>query len=143
VVITCPFCLIGAGDVDRELVAYRTRRIFVLPVPWQRTNNLGHCLILPTMHVTSLHAASPDLLTELFDVVSQVTAAVRDAFGAPGSMVLQNNNVPDQTLFHLHVHVIPRSPGDGFTLPDNTKLQIPFAVRAQQAAQLREILRGY
>ncbi|MEW9549717.1 HIT family protein [Nonomuraea sp. NPDC050783] len=136
----CPFCLIGAGDVDRELVAYRTSNVFVLPVPSQRPKNLGHCLVLPTMHVTSLHTAAPDLVAELFDVVGRVTAAARKAFGAPGSMILQNDNIPGQTLFHLHVHVIPRSPGDGFVLQDPAKLEIPLAIRAQQAVQLRKAL---
>ncbi|WP_425571000.1 HIT family protein [Planotetraspora kaengkrachanensis] len=137
---SCPFCLIGAGDVDGELLAYRTANVFVLPVPWQRAKNLGHCLVLPTAHVTSLHAAPRDLLTELFDVVAQVTAAVREAFGAPGSMVLQNDNIPGQTLSHLHVHAIPRSPDDEFILADPDKMEIPFEVRAQQAAQLRRAL---
>lgn len=136
----CPFCLIGAGDVDGELVAYRTANVFVLPVPWQRAKNLGHCLVLPTAHVTSLHTAPRDLLAELFDVVGQVTAAVREAFGAPGNMVLQNDNIPGQTLSHLHVPVIPRSPDDGFILSDAGKIEIPFEVRAQQAAQLRKAL---
>ncbi|GIH45450.1 HIT family protein [Microbispora rosea] len=137
---SCPVCPIGAGDVDGEVVAYRTTNVFVLPVPWQRAKNLGHCLVLPTAHVTSLHTAPRDLLAELFDVVAQVTAAVREAFGAPGSMVLQNDNIPGQTLSHLHVHAIPRSPDDGFILADPAKLEIPFGVRAQQAAQIREVL---
>ncbi|MET8156855.1 HIT family protein [Sphaerisporangium sp. NPDC005289] len=137
---SCPFCPIGAGDVDSELVAYRTANVFVLPIPWQRAKNLGHCLVLPTAHVTSLDAVPGDLLAELFDVVAQITAAVREAFGAPGSMVLQNDNIPGQTLFHLHVHVIPRSPDDGFILADPDKLEIPFEVRAQQAVQLRKAL---
>ncbi|KAA9382086.1 HIT family protein [Microbispora cellulosiformans] len=130
----------GAGDVDGELVASRTANVFVLPVPSQRAKNLGHCLVLPTAHVTSLHTAPRDLLAELFDVVGQVTAAVREAFGAPGSMVLQNDNIPGQTLSHLHVPVIPRSPDDGFILSDPGKIEIPFEVRAQQAAQLRKAL---
>ncbi|GAA4591776.1 hypothetical protein GCM10023194_51920 [Planotetraspora phitsanulokensis] len=55
-------------------------------------------------------------------------------------MVLQNDNIPGQTLFHLHVHAIPRSPGDGFILADPAKIEIPFEVRVQQAAQLRKAL---
>ncbi len=55
-------------------------------------------------------------------------------------MVLQNDNIPGQTLSHLHVHVIPRSPDDGFTLPDPDKIEVSFEVRAQQAAQLRKAL---
>ncbi|WP_049567478.1 HIT family protein [Nonomuraea sp. SBT364] len=139
---SCPFCPIGAGDVEGELVAHRTANVFVLPVPWQRAKNLGHCLVLPAAHVTSLHAAPRGLLAELFDVVAQVTAAVREVFGAPGSMVLQNDDIPGQTLSHLHVHVIPRSPDDGFILADPGKLEIPFEARAQQAARLREALTG-
>lgn len=55
-------------------------------------------------------------------------------------MVLQNDNIPGQTLSHLHVHAIPRSPDDGFILADPARLEISFEVRAQQVAQNREVL---
>lgn len=138
---SCPFCSIGAGEVDGELVAYRTDNVFVIPVPWQRARNLGHCLVLPTEHVLGLHLAPRDLRNEVFEVVSRVVAAVPEAFGACGTSVHQNNDIPGQTLPHLHVHVIPRYPDDEYTLPDTTtKSAIPFEVRVQQAEQLRNVL---
>ncbi|MEV0228131.1 HIT family protein [Nonomuraea sp. NPDC050786] len=139
----CPFCLIGAGAVDRDLVAYRTENVFVIPVPWQRAKNMGHCLVLPREHVTDLYSADRNLITELFDVVARVSAAAPKAFGASGSTIQQNNTIPDQVLHHLHVHVIPRSIGDAFKQPDiTTKSEIPYAARVEQAAALRAALSG-
>lgn len=136
----CPFCLIGTGEADAELVAYRTSNTFVVPVPDQRPRNMGHCLILPTEHVTSLDTASTELRNEIFEVVSRVVAAVPKAFNAVGSIVQQNNSIPGQVLHHLHVHVIPRFHGDDFSQPDPDKVKVPFEMRAQQAKRLRTAL---
>ncbi|MDT0344109.1 HIT family protein [Streptomyces litchfieldiae] len=138
----CPFCLIGRGEVDGDLVAHRSPNVFVVPALMQRANNPGHTLVLPVEHVTGLDTAGPALLGEVFNVTAAVVAGVRAAFGAVGSTIVQNNDAPGQVLHHLHVGVIPRFPDDGYRVPEPALFEGPRSVRAEQAAALRRVLTG-
>jgi histidine triad (HIT) family protein len=136
----CDFCAIGSGEVDSDLVAFRSDRVFVLPALRQRRRNRGHALVLPVGHVSNLHDAPPELLAAMMTVTSRLTAAVPDLFGATGSLVFQNNILPDGMPFHLHVHVVPRFSGDGFTMPDPSVAEVTRAERMAQAALIRRAL---
>ncbi|MFE2941497.1 HIT family protein [Streptomyces sp. NPDC059255] len=136
----CPFCLIGQGEIDADLVAYRSKNVFVIPTLMQRENNPGHTLVLPLAHVTGLHEARSDLLQEVFEVVAKVSTAVKDAYRAAGSTITQNNGIPGQVLHHLHVHVIPRFDGDGFQMPDPGVSEAPRDARVTRASLLRKAL---
>ncbi|MCQ4080762.1 HIT family protein [Streptomyces sp. RB6PN25] len=136
----CPFCRIGQGEIDDDLVAYRTKNAFVIPTLMQRENNPGHTLVLPVSHVSSLHEAPRDLLHEVFDVVARVTTAVKHAYRAVGSTIVQNNEAPGQVIHHLHVSVIPRFGGDRFRVPDPELCEAPRDVRLVRAAALRRAL---
>jgi histidine triad (HIT) family protein len=106
---SCAFCRIVAGEepaheVLRDDVAVAfldTRPLFA-----------GHTLVVPRPHVVTL----PDLpvpdVAPLFERVQALSVAVRDATGAQGSFVALNNQV-SQSVPHLHVHVVPRTKGDG------------------------------
>ena len=136
----CPFCVIGSGDVDQDLVVLRTGDVFVIPTLKQRAANHGQIIVLPVAHVTALHEAGPVLRAELFDVVATLTSTIQDAFGATGSTVWQNNDAPGQDLSHLHIHVVPRFAGDDFVMPDRALGAAPRPLRAELAARLRRTL---
>jgi histidine triad (HIT) family protein len=136
----CPFCMIGRGEIDADLVAYRSRNVFVIPTLMQRENNPGHTLVLPLAHVTGLHAAPRDLLQEVFEIVARVSSAVKIAYQAVGSTITQNNDIPGQVLHHLHVHVVPRFDGDDFQMPDPQVSEAPRDVRLKRASLLRRSL---
>jgi histidine triad (HIT) family protein len=138
-VVPCPFCELASG-ADEDLVALRTQDAFVVPVTHQRRLNRGHVLVLPARHVTRLADAEPALLAEVYSVAGRVSMAVRTAFGATGSTIFQNDESPDQVLMHLHVHVVPRRAGDGFTMPAAAKDELTRAERCEQAAALRRAL---
>ena len=121
----------------------RTGDVFVIPTLKQRSANHGQVIVLPVAHVTALHEAGPVLRADVFDVVSTLTAAMPVAFGATGSTVFQNNDTPDQTLDHLHVHVVPRFAADGFSMPDPAISAAPRALRAELATRLRRALAGH
>ncbi|MEW6282446.1 MAG: HIT family protein [Candidatus Eremiobacterota bacterium] len=72
----------------------------------------GHVLVVPRRHLESLIDLPPELLGWLFLVVQRVSAAVPLALGAQGTFVAMNNRV-SQSVPHLHVHVVPRTRGDG------------------------------
>ena len=72
----------------------------------------GHTLIVPREHVPTLVELPDALMVPFFGAARSVADAVRTAFGAQGSFVAVNNIV-SQSVPHLHVHVVPRTKGDG------------------------------
>jgi histidine triad (HIT) family protein len=135
----CPFCALAAGS-DEAIVALRTERTIAFPAPFQRPRNKGHILIVPTGHITRLADADAALLAELYGAAGRICLAVRGAFDATGSMLLQNETIPGQVLHHLHIHVVPRRPDDDFRLSDPNALELSRDERIVQASALRHHL---
>ena len=73
---------------------------------------LGHVLVAPLTHYVTLADLPADLVGPLFLRVQRLSAAMPAAFGAQGSFVGENN-VVSQSVPHVHVHVVPRTKGDG------------------------------
>ena len=105
----CTFCAIVAGDAEAHVVLDDDHAVGFLDV---RPLFPGHTLLVPRTH----HETLPDLPVEevgpLFESVRHLATAVRDATGAQGTFVALNNRV-SQSVPHLHVHVVPRTKGDG------------------------------
>jgi histidine triad (HIT) family protein len=105
----CVFCGIVAGEVAADLVLEQDDFVGFLD---QRPVFKGHVLLVPRTHVVTL----PDLPAELRDgfveAAQRIAGAVVDALGAQGSFVAVNN-VVSQSVPHLHLHVVPRTKGDG------------------------------
>ncbi len=72
----------------------------------------GHCLVVPLEHHERLADLPADQIDGLFRRVQVLSAVLQDPFGAEGSFVAMNNIV-SQSVPHLHVHVVPRTKGDG------------------------------
>lgn len=72
----------------------------------------GHVLVCPTRHVDTMLDLPAELVVPLFDACRWIAAAMTTALGAQGTFVAVNN-VVSQSVPHLHVHVVPRSKGDG------------------------------
>ena len=72
----------------------------------------GHCLLVPKQHLDSLVDVEPSLLGKLFANARLLALAVEQGVGAQGAFVAVNNRV-SQSVPHMHVHVVPRTKGDG------------------------------
>jgi histidine triad (HIT) family protein len=72
----------------------------------------GHTLVVPRAHHETLTDLPATDVAPLFDRVRALAGAMEDALGAQGSFVAVNNRV-SQSVPHLHVHVVPRTKGDG------------------------------
>ena len=72
----------------------------------------GHTLLVPREHHQTLTDLPPDLVGPLFTGARRLAGAMEEALGAKGSFVAVNNRV-SQSVAHLHVHVVPRTKGDG------------------------------
>ena len=105
----CIFCSIIAGETPAEVVLDDEDFLAFLDL---RPVFKGHTLLVPREHVVTL----PDLPAGLRDgflaAAQMLAGAVVDALGAQGSFVAMNN-VVSQSVPHLHLHVVPRTKGDG------------------------------
>jgi histidine triad (HIT) family protein len=73
---------------------------------------VGHVLVVPRKHVVTLPELDADVVGPFFTRVQSIARAVPKAFGSQGTFVAMNN-VVSQSVAHLHVHVVPRTKGDG------------------------------
>lgn len=105
----CAFCAIAAGEKSAAIVYQDDLVIAFLDA---RPLFPGHLLVVPVPHVETLGQLSDDLALPLLRVARAAARAMESALGAQGSFVANNNRV-SQSVPHLHVHVIPRSKGDG------------------------------
>jgi histidine triad (HIT) family protein len=101
----------------------------------------GHTLVVPKAASRNLLDADPNVLAKLLPVSQKVARAVKAAFNADGVSVFQYNEpAGGQSVFHLHVHVVPRY--DGVPLkPHSGKMEDP-AVLAANAEKVRQALAG-
>ncbi|HET9743514.1 MAG TPA: HIT family protein [Terriglobales bacterium] len=105
----CVFCKIAAGEVPASVVFDDGQALAFLD---HRPLFPGHCLLIPKIHVETLAEASPEMLAHLSGKARLLSMAVEEALGAQGSFVALNNRV-SQSVPHLHIHVVPRTKGDG------------------------------
>ena len=118
----CTFCdlIHGAGEAsicyeDGEAIAFMD----IQPV------NTGHVLVVSRRHYENLEDVPSELAMHLFRVATQLVPAVRKVANAQGmNIVVSSGSAAGQDEPHYHVHVIPRSSGDGFDIP------LPFAASA-------------
>jgi histidine triad (HIT) family protein len=107
--MACTFCQIVAGDLPAHVVLDEDGVLAFLDV---RPLFPGHVLVVPKDHVELLTDLPAADVGPLFERVQRIAAAVVTACGAQGSFVAINNKV-SQSVPHLHVHVVPRTKGDG------------------------------
>ncbi len=99
----------------------------------------GHTLVVPKASSRNLLDADPSTLGPLFTVVQKVAIAVKQALGADGVTVMQfNEPASGQTVYHLHVHVIPRF--DGIPLKPHTGEMEKPEILAENADRIRKVL---
>ncbi len=132
----CVFCSIIAGEVAGEIVLDEPEMLAFLDA---RPVFKGHLLLVPREHVVTL----PDLPAPLRDpflaAAQRLATAVVEGLGAQGSFVALNN-VVSQSVAHLHLHVVPRTKGDGlrgFFWPRTTYAD---GEAAEYAARLRAVV---
>jgi histidine triad (HIT) family protein len=146
-VSACFFCAFLAGNETEwnrlDDIVLRTERTtaFVSPRTWP--GNEGNALVIPNEHVAGIETCPDALLAELFAAVKQVAAAMRVAYGCPGTSTRQHNGeAAGQEVDHLHVHVFPRYPGDRLYERDAEHRFAPPDERVRNARKLRAALRA-
>lgn len=109
----CDFCAIGRGDDESaEIVCARPMWVAFFPL---EPATPGHTLIIPRAHVADLWEAEPALAAELMEAALIVGRAIAAASAPEGmNLITSAGSAAEQTVFHLHLHVVPRWHEDGF-----------------------------
>lgn len=132
----CVFCSIIAGGSPADVVLDEPTVMAFLD---RRPVFKGHVLLVPREHVVTL----PDLPAAQRDgflaAAQRLASAVVDGLGAQGSFVAMNNTV-SQSVPHLHLHVVPRTRGDGLRGFFWPRRKYAAGESAEYAARLRAVL---
>ena len=114
----CIFCKIANGAIPSATV-YEDEafRVILDIAPAAK----GHALILPKEHYDNLWELGEEESLKVMSIAAKVSAAQKKALGCDGVNILQNNGVAaGQTVFHFHMHLIPRYDNDNVMIPWNT-----------------------
>ena len=130
----CIFCQIVAGEIPAQVVAQDERTLAFMDIaPATR----GHTLVIPRRHSTDLLDTEPEDLQAVIVTAQAIARRVMERLGADGVNLLNSNRrAAWQTVFHLHVHVIPRYEEDPLKLP-----WIPQPGDSEEIAQTAQALR--
>lgn len=111
----CVFCAIVTGQAPAETVWTSARSIAIVPL---NPVTSGHILVLPRRHVDDAYADGYATMTTTRDaaVWASRAATVDDRY-ASVNLITSVGRPATQTVRHLHVHVVPRTHGDGLHLP--------------------------
>ena len=84
--------------------------------------NFGHALVIPRQHYADLKELPPELVPEMFQTAQRVAVAVTDSLKADGfNVVVNNGRAAGQSVYHCHIHIIPRYFSDEFKFRLNLK----------------------
>ena len=115
----CVFCKIVAGEIPSHKIDEDDKTLAFMDInPWTR----GHALVIPKEHSRNIYDADPADLAAAHITAQRLAQRMRDRLNCEGINVLQSSEaVAMQTVFHTHVHVIPRYSDDGLRLPAHPK----------------------
>lgn len=131
----CIFCKIIQKVIPAHIVYEDADLMAILDIS-QATK--GHTLILAKHHVANLYDLTPDQAATLFRKVPEIARGIQAAFQPIGMNLLVNVNQPMQSVFHLHIHLIPRYPNDQIAMHFQNNIgKIPSEVLADIAAKIR------
>ena len=125
----CVFCRIVAGQIPSTRVFEDEHTVAFMDIGQV---NPGHVLVAVKRHADNLYALDEAQAAAVARTSARVARAIRDAFKPEGLSVYQaNGKAAGQTVFHYHVHLLPRHAGDG--------MELTWPVKNPQ----RETLEGY
>lgn len=106
----CIFCKIASGEIPSTTIFENNDfKVFFDVNP----ASLGHCLIIPKQHYNDIFDMDAETGGKLFSLATAVARALKKELHCEGMNVVQNNGlIAGQTVFHFHLHLIPRYAGD-------------------------------
>ena len=131
----CIFCKIANGTIGSNTVYEDEDFRAIMDIA---PAALGHVIILPKAHAANVFEIDEELYGKGMKLAKKLAAAVKQATGCEGINVLQNNGTAaGQTVFHLHIHIVPRYDEDTV----NVKWK-PMSPAAEELAAMCEKIRN-
>jgi histidine triad (HIT) family protein len=111
----CIFCKIVRGELPASIVQEDERTLSFMDInPATR----GHALVIPRAHTADILSIEPQELAAVAGAAQRLARRLRERLGADGVNVINScGSAAWQTVFHFHLHVIPRYEGDPLRLP--------------------------
>lgn len=132
---SCIFCKIIKGDIPSSTIYEDENVKVILDIA---PSAKGHAILLVKQHVANIFELDAELAGKVFAVVPKVATAIKEELGCDGMNILQNNGVEaGQTVFHLHIHFIPRWKDDSINIK-----WVPGSYEDGEAAALAEALKA-
>lgn len=132
----CIFCSIIQGDIPSSKV-YEDEQVLAFLDISQTTK--GHTLVIPKQHVRNLLEMTAKTASHLFARIPKIARAIQSATGATAMNIINNNEaLAGQTVFHAHVHLVPRyNEEDGISIQYTTH-EPDFPVLEKLARQINQ-----
>lgn len=135
----CIFCRLVSGEIPAAKVHEDDLTLAFMDIGQV---NPGHVLVATKRHAATLLDITPEEAAAVARTAQRVAQAVQAAFDPPGLTLLQaNGREGDQTVFHFHLHVVPRHANDGIALTWPRKNPAPDVLRGY-AQRLKTALQG-
>ena len=109
----CIFCKIINNEIPSYTI-YEDDNVLAFLDITQGTK--GHTLIVPKNHVKNVYELDELTASNVFSVIPKIANALKLAFNPIGLNIVNNNDKPLQSVFHFHIHLIPRYENDGMKL---------------------------
>jgi histidine triad (HIT) family protein len=131
----CIFCKVLAGDISSEVVDSDERTVTVMDI---NPATPGHVVVLTRAHAEDLFEVSDEDMLAVMIAARRIAQRMRETLAPGGFNILHNiGRVAWQSIFHFHLHVIPRYEDDPLQLP-----WMPAPGDPAQLAAVAEQLRG-
>lgn len=127
----CIFCKLANGDIPTRTI-YEDEKFRVILDASPATK--GHALILPKDHYANLYEIPEDLVADCMKLAKKMATSMTESLKCDGFNLVQNNGeTAGQTVFHFHMHLIPRY------ADDNQKINwVPQEVPGEELDKIRE-----
>ncbi|MFH0990471.1 MAG: HIT family protein [bacterium] len=115
----CVFCQIIAGKNSAELIYEDALVIAILDI---NPIHLGHTLVIPKVHYSTFLDLPIETVNSVLQATQQISKALMIGLKLEGFNFFSNNgHIAGQSVFHFHIHITPRYPGDNITLTTTLK----------------------
>jgi len=130
----CLFCKISKGEIPSAKV-FENDRIFAFLDINPLTD--GHCLIVPKQHFENIFDIDREVLKDIIFLAKDISENAKRNLGATGVQLMNaSGRDAEQSVFHFHLHVVPRYPNDGLEMNKwwQSKVKTPTSEELEKTA---------